>query len=136
MAGRPSLAQLLRELRESRGLSARRIEQLGGPTRKMVGEYEAGTRVPTEATIRRLLRVLDVPDHDPQAARVLDAINPTAKGLPEEQYGKLVDAMVELVLRLDGRPRTDVLVLNARNDVMAVMRQTIGGPNGDGNAKK
>lgn len=100
----------------------------------MMGEYESGSRAPTEATVRKLLRVLEVPDHDPQAAKILETFSP--KGLPADQYDKLVNAMVALVLRLDGRPKTEVLELSARNDVLAVMRQTIGGPDGDGNAKK
>lgn len=100
----------------------------------MMGEYESGSRTPTEAAVRKLLRVLEVPDEDPQAVRILETFS--SKGLPADQYDKLLNAMVSLVLRLDGRPRTEVLELSARNDVLAVMRQTIGGPDGDGNAKK
>lgn len=135
MSGNPSLAQLLRELRERRGLSARRIEQLGGPSRKMLGEYEAGTRVPTETAVLRILQVLDIPAHDPQAVQIMDALNPRG-GLTPEQYRGLVDAMVELVLKTDGRPRTDVLVLTARNDVLAILRRTIGEPHGGGDAQE
>ena len=131
MSGTPSLAQLLRELRESRGFSARRVEQLGGPSRRMIGEYESGARVPTEATVLRMLQVLEVPAHSPQAAKIMEVLNPR-EGLTQDQYWGLVDAMVELVLKADGRPRTDVLVLNARNDVLATLRRTIGGPRGGG----
>jgi transcriptional regulator with XRE-family HTH domain len=135
MSGNPSLAQLLRELRESRGISARRIEQLGGPSRRMLGEYEAGSRVPTEATVLRILQVLEVPPQSPQAVQIMDVINPRV-GLTVGQYREFVDAMVELVLKTDGRPRTEVLVLNARNDVLAIMRRTIGETDGGSDAQK
>lgn len=101
----------------------------------MLGEYEAGSRVPTEAAVLRILQVLEVPPQSPQAVQIMDVINPRV-GLTVGQHREFVDAMVELVLRTDGRPRTEVLVLNARNDVLAIMRRTIGEPDGGSDAQK
>lgn len=132
------MANLLRELRETRGISARRIEQLGGPSRKLLREYESGERVPTEQTTMRLLSVLGVPDDDPRAIRLMIAVR-KSKGLPTLQEGlpastqhKLTEALVDLIIRLDGRPRTELLELSTRNEVDTVLRRVLGAKNGDG----
>lgn len=132
------MANLLRELRETRGISARRIEQLGGPSRKLLREYESGERVPTEQTAMRLLSVLGVPDDDPRAIRLMIAVR-KSKGLPTLQEGlpastqhKLTEALVDLIIRLDGRPRTELLELSTRNEVDTVLRRVLGAKNGDG----
>jgi transcriptional regulator with XRE-family HTH domain len=138
MSREPSMANLLRELRETRGISARRIEQLGGPSRKLLREYESGERVPTEQTTMRLLSVLGVPDDDPRAIRLMIAVR-KSKGLPTLQEGlpastqhKLTEALVDLIIRLDGRPRTELLELSTRNEVDTVLRRVLGAKNGDG----
>ena len=142
MSKTTSLASLLRELRESRGISARRIEQLGGPSRKVLREYESGERVPTEPTVYRLLATLGVPEMDPRAAKIV-ALTRSSRDLPvlrgelsAPKYDALVDAMTNLVLKLDGRPITKVLELNARNEVLAVMRRVIGGQDGGSDAQE
>lgn len=138
MSREPSMANLLRELRETRGISARRIEQLGGPSRKLLREYESGERVPTEQTTMRLLSVLGVPDDDPRAIRLMIAVR-KSKGLPTLQEGlpastqhKLTEALVDLIIRLDGRPRTELLELSTRNEVDTVLRRVLGAKNGNG----
>lgn len=133
-----SVAILLRELRESCGVSARRIEQLGGPTRKLLKEYEAGERLPTEQTLSRLLRAIGVPETDPRAIRLTTEIR-RSKGLALPQDGmpagvesRLTEALVDLIIRLDGRPRTELLELSTRNEVEAVLRRVLGDKDGEG----
>lgn len=130
-----SLACLLRELRESRGISARRIEQLGGPSRKILREYESGERVPTEHTVQRLLAVMAIPETDPEYKKIIKlarvARTKGMDGMDPSLHEAFVDEISRLVLRLDGRPVTELLELNARNEALAVMRRVIGDRDGD-----
>jgi transcriptional regulator with XRE-family HTH domain len=118
---RISLGSALRALRESRGVSLRKMESLGGPSRESTRLYEAGTTIPTVDALNRLLGALNEPLDSEVAAdllqRVRAARGETVGGLHPDQQKQLVETVVRLILARDPRRTAPAIQLDARLEV-------------------
>ncbi|MBT3327790.1 MAG: helix-turn-helix transcriptional regulator [Gemmatimonadales bacterium] len=118
---RISLGSALRALRESRSVSLRKMESLGGPSRESTRLYEAGTTIPTVEALNRLLNALNEPLDSEVAAdllqRVRAARGETVGGLHPDQQKQLVETVVRLILARDPRRMAPAIQLDARLEV-------------------
>ena len=92
-------AVLLQEARRRRGLSRRKLAQLGGTSASTLSAYESGASVPSVATLERLLRAAgfeaDVslrpaaPQDERELAEKIEALFFFVDALPRRQRGPL-----------------------------------------------
>jgi transcriptional regulator with XRE-family HTH domain len=124
---RVPLGDALRALRKSRGVSLRKLESLGGPSRESERLYEAGTTIPTTAALERLLVSLGEPLDSAMSTGLLRqaaaARGDVHTGLTEQQQQQLIDTVVRLVLARDARRESPAIQLDAQLEVRRELRR-------------
>jgi len=93
-----SFAEVLRSLRERRGVSQLRLAKMAGIHHSLVSRYESGSRWPTRTTVIKLCRALGLDTAD--RMRLLAAagfVLPSMDG----NLGVLVSELRRLALELD-----------------------------------